>query len=91
MKAFAQEGDVAIAISTSGTSPNVIKAVEVAKRKRVKVVAFTGEKGDKLASMSDYVFSVPSSNTPRIQETHIVLGHVLCQMIEDILLDSHRK
>jgi D-sedoheptulose 7-phosphate isomerase len=91
MKAFAQEGDVAIAISTSGTSPNVIKAVEVAKRKRVKVVAFTGEKGDKLASMSDYVFSVPSTNTPRIQETHIILGHVLCQMIEDILLDSHRK
>ena len=91
MKAFAQEGDVAIAISTSGTSPNIIKAVEVAKRKRLKVVAFTGEKGDKLASMSDYVFSVPSTNTPRIQETHITLGHVLCQMIEDILLDSHRK
>ena len=91
MKAFAQEGDVAIAISTSGTSPNIIKAVEVAKRRRVKVVAFTGEKGDRLAAMSDYVFAVPSTNTPRIQETHIILGHVLCQMIEDILLDSHRK
>lgn len=91
MKAFAQEGDVAIAISTSGTSPNIIKAVEVARRRRVKVVAFTGAKGDRLAAMSDYVFAVPSTNTPRIQETHIILGHVLCQMIEDILLDSHRK
>jgi D-sedoheptulose 7-phosphate isomerase len=90
LKALAQDGDVVIAISTSGTSPNVIKAVEAATRKGLKVVAMTGAKGDKLASMSDYVFAVPSHDTPRVQETHITLGHVLCQMVEEILFESHR-
>ena len=90
LKALAQEGDVVIAISTSGNSPNVIKAVEAATRKGLKVVALTGAKGDKLASISDYVFAVPSNETPRIQETHITLGHVLCQMVEEILFESHR-
>jgi D-sedoheptulose 7-phosphate isomerase len=91
LKAFAQEGDIAIAISTSGNSPNVVKAVEAANRKKIKTIAFTGEKGDKLAAKSDYVFAVPSNNTARIQETHITLGHVLCQMVEEILFESHRK
>ncbi len=91
LKALAQEGDIIIAISTSGHSPNVIKAVEAAKRKKLKTIAFTGAKGDKLASKTDYVFAVPSSNTPRIQETHITLGHVLCQMVEEILFEAHRK
>ena len=90
LKALAQDGDVVIAISTSGTSPNVIKAVETATRKGLKVVALTGAKGDKLASISDYVFAVPSNDTPRVQETHITLGHVLCQMVEEILFESHR-
>jgi D-sedoheptulose 7-phosphate isomerase len=91
LKALGQAGDVVIAISTSGSSPNVIKAVEAAKRKKIKTIAFTGEKGDRLASLSDYVFAIPSNNTPRIQETHITLAHVLCQMVEDILFESHRK
>ena len=91
VKAFAQEGDIVIAISTSGSSPNVVKAVDAAHRKKVKTIAFTGDKGDKLAEKSDYVFAVPSNNTPRIQETHIILGHVLCQMVEEILFESHRK
>ncbi len=91
LKALAQEGDIIIAISTSGHSPNVIKAVEAAKRKKLKTIAFTGAKGDKLASKTDYVFAVPSNNTPRIQETHITLGHVLCQMVEEILFEAHRK
>lgn len=90
LKALAQDGDVVIAISTSGTSPNVIKAVETAVKKGLKVIALTGAKGDKLASMSDYVFAVPSNDTPRVQETHITLGHVLCQMVEEILFESHR-
>jgi len=90
LKALAQEGDVVIAMSTSGTSPNVIKAVETAIKKGLKVVALTGAKGDKLASMSDYIFAVPSNDTPRVQETHITLGHVLCQMVEEILFESHR-
>ena len=91
LKALGQAGDVVIAISTSGSSPNVIKAVETAKRKKIKTIAFTGEKGDRLASQSDYVFAIPSNNTPRIQETHITLAHVLCQMVEEILFESHRK
>lgn len=91
IKAFAQEGDVAIAISTSGNSPNVLKAVDAAKRKKIKTIAFTGAKGDKLASKTDYVFAVPSAVTPRIQETHNILGHVICQMVEEILFESHRK
>lgn len=91
LKALGQAGDVVIAISTSGSSPNVLKAVEAAKRKKIKTIAFTGEKGDRLASQSDYVFAIPSNNTPRIQETHITLAHVLCQMVEEILFESHRK
>ncbi len=91
IKALAQEGDVIIAISTSGNSPNILKAVDVAKKKKLKIIAFTGAKGDKLAAKSDYVFAVPSGSTPRIQETHITLGHVLCQMVEEILFEAHRK
>jgi D-sedoheptulose 7-phosphate isomerase len=91
IKVFADEGDVAIAISTSGNSPNVLKGVDAAKKKKLKIIAFTGVKGDKLAARADYAFIVPSSNTPRIQETHITLGHVLCQMVEEILFEAHRK
>ncbi len=91
LKAIAQDGDVVIAISTSGNSPNVINAVKTAKGRNLTTVAFTGAKGDKLASMCDYIFAVPSSDTPRIQETHSILGHVLCQMVEEILFEAYRK
>lgn len=91
IKALAQEGDVVIAISTSGNSPNVLKAVDAAKKKKLKTIAFTGARGDKLASKADYAFMVPSTSTPRIQEVHITLGHVLCQMVEEILFEAHRK
>ncbi len=90
VKAFAQDGDVVIAISTSGSSPNILNAVNVAKKKKLKIIAFTGKTGGKLASECDYVFAVPSANTPRIQETHITLGHVLCQMVEEILFEAYR-
>lgn len=91
LKALAREEDVVIAISTSGNSSNVIKAVEAARKKKLKVIALTGAKGDRLASQSDHVLAVPSGKTPRIQETHIVLGHVLCQMVEELLFDAYRK
>lgn len=91
LKALAQEGDIAIAISTSGASPNVIKAIETAKKKKMKTVALTGAKGDQLAAKADYVFAVPSAKVPRIQETHITLGHVLCQIVDDMLFDAHRQ
>ncbi|MEW6001502.1 MAG: D-sedoheptulose 7-phosphate isomerase [Nitrospirota bacterium] len=91
LKSLADEGDVVIAISTSGNSPNILKAIEVAKKKRLTSIAFTGIRGDKLASKATYSFIVPSDNTPRIQETHITLGHVLCQMVEEILFEAPRK
>lgn len=91
LKSLSDEGDVVIAISTSGNSSNVLKAMDAAKRKKLRTVAFTGAKGEKFASKADYAFVVPSDNTPRIQETHITLGHVLCQMVEEILFESPRK
>jgi D-sedoheptulose 7-phosphate isomerase len=91
LKSLADEGDIVIAISTSGNSPNILKAMDVAKKKRLITAAFTGIKGERLASKATYAFIVPSDNTPRIQETHITLGHVLCQIVEEILFESPRK
>jgi len=91
LKSLADSGDIVIAISTSGNSPNVIKAMDVAKKKRLTTVAFTGLKGERLASKATYSFIVPSDSTPRIQETHITLGHVICQMVEEILFEAPRK
>ncbi len=91
LKAIGEEGDIVIAISTSGNSANVLKAMDVAKKKKIKTVAFTGAKGEKFASKASYAFVVPSDNTPRVQETHITLGHVLCQMVEEILFEAPRK
>lgn len=91
LRAIANEGDIVIAISTSGNSPNVLKAVDVARKKRLITIAFTGAKGEKLASKTNHAFIVPSDNTPRIQEIHITLGHVICQMVEEILFEAPRK
>jgi D-sedoheptulose 7-phosphate isomerase len=91
LKSLSEEGDVVVALSTSGNSPNVLKAVDVAKKKKLITIAFTGIKGEKLSSKSMYAFVVPSDNTPRIQETHITLGHVICQMVEEILFEAPRK
>jgi D-sedoheptulose 7-phosphate isomerase len=91
LKALSVEGDIVIAISTSGNSPNILKAMEVAKKKKLTTVALTGLKGERFASRATYAFVVPSDNTPRIQETHITLGHAICQMVEEILFEAPRK
>jgi D-sedoheptulose 7-phosphate isomerase len=91
LKSLSDEGDVVIAISTSGNSPNILKAMDVAKRRRLTTIAFTGMKGDKFASKATYAFIVPSDKTPHIQETHITLGHILCRMVEEILFEAPRK
>lgn len=83
--AHGRKGDVAIAISTSGNSLNVIRAVEAAHARGVGTVAWTGATGGKLIDLVDYCFCVPSSVTARIQECHITLGHVLCELIEERL------
>lgn len=91
LKAIADEGDVVLAISTSGNSPNIMKAMDVARKRKLTTIAFTGLKGEKFASRATFAFVVPSDNTPRIQETHITIGHVICQIVEEILFDIPRK
>ena len=86
VRAHGQKGDVAIAISTSGNSANVLKGVETAKACGLTTVAWTGGTGGKLAAMVDFSFVVPSESTARIQESHITLGHVLCELTEEQLL-----
>jgi len=82
VKGIAHKGDILIGLSTSGNSANIVKAFEVAREKGVITVGFTGEGGGKLKPLSDYLFDVPSKNTPRIQESHIMLGHIFCQLTE---------
>ena len=86
IRAHGQKGDIAIAISTSGNSPNVLKGVEAARAVGLTTIAWTGGNGGKLAGMVDHPFVVPSKVTARIQESHITLGHVLCELIEEQLL-----
>ena len=83
IKALGKEGDIAIAISTSGNSNNVLKGVMTAKEMNIKTIGLTGGTGGKLAGIVDYAFVVPTNKTPRIQETHITLGHILCELIEE--------
>ena len=82
VKALGKDGDVAIGLSTSGNSSNVIKAFEVAKEMGIKTVALTGNDGGMVAKIADVALTVSSSSTPRIQETHILIGHILCEMVE---------
>jgi D-sedoheptulose 7-phosphate isomerase len=83
--ALGHEGDIVIALSTSGNSPNVLKAVDVAKKNGMKIIAITGGTGGKLAQSADYSFIVATKHTPRIQETHITLGHTICEMVDEEL------
>ena len=82
IEASGQAGDAAVAISTSGNSANVIEAIDVARSKGLFTVGFTGETGGKMKNHVEVLFCVPSRETPRIQETHILLGHILCELID---------
>ena len=83
IEGIAQEGDVLVGLSTSGNSRNIINAFEKAKERNVITVSFTGETGGALRHLSNYCINVPSTDTPRIQETHILIGHIICQMVEE--------
>ncbi|GAC1388976.1 MAG: D-sedoheptulose 7-phosphate isomerase [Ginsengibacter sp.] len=83
IKGIGNKGDVLIGLSTSGNSINIIKAFEIAREKGLITIAFTGASGGKLKPLSDYLINVPSSDTPRIQESHITLGHIICQLVEE--------
>lgn len=82
IEAIGQEGDIALGISTSGNSPNVLKGMRAAKEKGITTVGFTGEDGGKLKDCVDICFRVPSPSTPHIQEVHITVAHAICELIE---------
>jgi len=85
VKTAGRKGDVLIGISTSGNSENVVNAVKAANDLQMKTIAMTGDSGGKLASDSDICLKMPSNNTARIQESHIMVGHILCEIIEQTL------
>ena len=91
IKGIALKGDFLVGLSTSGNSTNIVKAFEVAREKSVTTVAFTGETGGKLKAVSDYLINIPSTDTPRIQESHIMLGHIICQLVEELYFNVVRK
>ncbi len=87
LKAKGRKGDFIIGISTSGNSPNILKAFEVARERGMVIVAMTGASGGKMKDNCDYLLNVPSSDTPRIQESHIMLGHIICELVEEALFE----
>lgn len=88
VEALVNEKDVVIAISTSGDSPNVIEAIKLAKVKGAKTIGLTGGDGGKLAEVANLALIVPSDSTPRIQEAHITIGHIVCELVERELADT---
>lgn len=85
IQAIGRKGDIVLAISTSGNSPNVVEAVEQARRMEITTIGLLGAGGGKVARMVDYPLIVPHNETPRIQEVHITISHIICQLIEDEL------
>lgn len=88
IEAFGQAGDVAIGISTSGNSQNVLAALRAAKRKGMVAIGMTGESGGQLKAEVDYCICIPSRDTPRIQEAHILVGHILSELVEQAIFGS---
>ncbi len=85
LEALAAADDVAVALSTSGTSPSVLRGVETARKLGLRTIVFTGARGHALAGQAEVALVVPSESTPRIQEVHILAGHVLCELVEAAL------
>ncbi|MBQ6155133.1 MAG: D-sedoheptulose 7-phosphate isomerase [Bacteroidales bacterium] len=82
LRGTAKAGDVIVGISTSGNSKNILKAFEAAKEMGVKIIAMTGETGGAMKDYADILLNVPSTDTPRIQESHIMIGHIVCELVE---------
>jgi D-sedoheptulose 7-phosphate isomerase len=83
IKGIGRPGDVLVGLSTSGNSKNIVEAFKAAKINNMITVGFTGEGGGVMKNMSDYLLNAPSSDTPRIQECHILMGHIICQLVEE--------
>ncbi len=88
IKALGREGDVLLAISTSGNSKNVIKAAAAAKKSGIKVIVMTSGDGGKLAEKADILLNVAADKTPRVQEVHITIGHILCELVDYLLFQK---
>jgi D-sedoheptulose 7-phosphate isomerase len=82
LNGIGKTGDVLVAISTSGNSANIVNAVNTAKEKGMYTIGFTGQAGGKMKDICDILINVPSADTPRIQESHILVGHIICQLVE---------
>jgi D-sedoheptulose 7-phosphate isomerase len=90
VQAAGRPGDILVAISTSGNSPGILNAIEAGREKGMQILGFTGATGGKMAGICDILLNVPSKDTPRIQEAHILLGHIICQCVEKNLFpESH--
>jgi len=90
IEALGKKGDVAWGISTSAKSPNIIRALEFAKSKGLKTVGFTGGDAGKINKVVDCCISVPSTSTPRVQELHITVAHIICELVEDAICNSEK-
>jgi D-sedoheptulose 7-phosphate isomerase len=84
IKGIGNAGDILVGLSTSGNSKNIVSAFEQAKENKMFTIGFTGSTGGKMKKYSDILINIPSDDTPRIQESHITLGHIICQFVEEI-------
>ncbi len=84
IEGIANPGDILVGLSTSGNSKNIVAAFETARKNNIVTVGFTGADGGRMRTLSDYLINVPSADTPRIQESHILLGHIVCQLVEEL-------
>lgn len=82
LRGTAKKGDVVVGISTSGNSKNIIEAYKTARELEIGIISFTGETGGQMKDFSDVLLNVPSKDTPRIQESHIMIGHIICELVE---------
>lgn len=85
LKGMGRKGDILFGISTSGNSKNIVKAFEIARQRGIITVGMTGQTGGQMKDLSDFLLNVPSTDTPRIQESHIMLGHIVCEFVEKAL------
>jgi len=88
IEAVGKTGDILVGISTSGNSANILKAFDTARQKGMITVGFAGETGGKMLGITDYLIQIPSTDTPRIQEAHITVGHIICEIVEATLFSK---
>lgn len=90
LSGIGKKGDTLVGLTTSGNSKNILNAFDVAKEKEINTIAFTGKTGGKIKDKTDFLINIPSDDTPRVQESHIMVGHIICQMVEAIYFNNHK-